>query len=260
MNVFDIYRYIDSFAPFHTQDDFDNSGLLVGDGTEEVTAAAVCLDITNDVIEEVREKGAQVIVSHHPVIFHKPASIGSASPVWRLIRYGIAAVCVHTPLDMAADGISDQMYRLMGFGDPSKAEVLHLIRRNEGIGYGKIAVLKAPVSARELAEQAKKAFDCSCVRYTDGGRPIRRAAVCSGAGNDEIYTCMEKGADALITGDVKWHGFVDAKNAGLTVIDAGHYHTEKIACAPLARKLAARFPEARFFVPDASADVCRYLC
>ncbi len=262
MNVSDVYNYIDTFAPFGTQDKFDNSGLLVGDGADAVTKIAVSLDITNDVIDEAYAAGAQLIVSHHPVIFNRPSSINRTSPVYRLIKLGIAAICVHTPLDMSKEpdlGISSIMYRLMGFKGLEKAEVLHIVHPSSGIGYGKIAVLEQPVSAAQLAQKTKEAFKCTVVRYTDGGRPIKTAAVCSGAGNDEIYTCIEKGVDALITGDVKWHGFADAKNAKLTVIDAGHFHTEHIVCEPLAERLAEKFPEAEVFVAGASSDVCEYL-
>lgn len=257
--VREIYDYIDSLAPFRTQDRFDNSGLLVGDGTDTVTKAAVCLDITNDVIGEAARAGAELIVSHHPVIFVKPAQIGRDSPVYRLIRSGIDALCVHTPIDMAKDGISDLMARLMDFPDPEHAEVLHMIHPAEGIGYGKIVQLNEETTAEALADKAKTAFGCTVVRYADGGKPIRTTAVCSGAGNDEIYTCIEKGVDALITGDVKHHGFIDAKNAGLTVIDAGHFHTEAIVCKPLLEKLRTRFPEVEFFLASASADCCRYI-
>lgn len=253
--VREIYDFIDEFAPFGTQDGFDNSGLLVGDGGDPVTKAAVCLDVTNDVIDEAARSGAELIVSHHPVIFHKPARIGRDSPVYRLIENGIDAICVHTPIDMAKGGISDLMLRRMDLPDEN-AEVLHMVRPAEGLGYGRIVRLGEETTAAALARRAKAAFGCTAVRYADGGKPIRTVAVCSGAGNDEIYACIEKGADALITGDVKHHGFIDAKNAGLTVIDAGHYHTEVIVCEPLLEKLRARFPEAAFYVSPALADCC----
>ncbi|MCM1335502.1 MAG: Nif3-like dinuclear metal center hexameric protein [Bacteroides sp.] len=253
--VGEIYDFIDTLAPFGTQDGFDNSGLLVGDGGDPVTRVAVCLDITNGVIAEARAAGAELIVSHHPVIFHKPARIGRDSPVYKLIESGIDALCVHTPIDMARGGISDLMLRRMGLDDEN-AEVLDPIRPAEGIGYGRVVRLGEETTAAALAERVKAAFGCPFVRYVDGGKAIRTVAVSSGAGNDEIYTAIGRGADALVTGDVKHHGFIDAKNAGLTVIDAGHYHTEIIVCEPLTRRLSDRFPEVRFFIPRASADCC----
>lgn len=259
MNIKEIYNYIDTFAPFSTQDSFDNSGLLVENENTEITRAAVCLDITNAVIEEAHAAGAQLIISHHPVIFHKPSSLDPKSPVFQLIRRGLSAICIHTPIDMAGGGISDMMYGLMGFGSPENAPVLHPIHHDTGIGYGKIKTLDAPVAARELAKKVKEVFGCASLRFTDGGKPIKTVAVCSGAGNDEVYTCIEKGVDALITGDVKWHGFVDAKNAGITVIDAGHYNTEVIVCDVLLKRLSGQFKDVEFFIPAANCDCTEFI-
>ena len=255
----EIYNFIDSLAPFGTQDGFDNAGFLVGSPEKEVRKAAVCLDITNEIVDECGEKGVDLILSHHPVIFTKIRSLDEKSPVYRLIKNDIAAICAHTNLDMARDGISDIMFSLMGFGSSENAPVLNLVHKSEGLGYGRIARLDKPVNADELAEAAKKAFSCGSVKYCNGGRPITLVAVCSGAGNDEVYTCIKKNIDALITGDVKHHGFVDAYNAGLTVIDAGHYCTENIVCGMLLGRLKEKFPETEFFIPDANREVCRYI-
>lgn len=259
MNINEIYNYIDTFAPFSTQDSFDNSGLLVKNEITEITRAAVCLDITNAVIDEAYKAGAQLIISHHPVIFRRPSSLDTNSPVFRLVKLGLSAICVHTPIDMANGGISDMMYELMGYGSPKNAPVLHTVHHDLRIGYGKIKTLDEPISAAELAHKAKAVFACDMVQYTDGGKPIKTVAVCSGAGNDEIYTCIEKDVDALITGDIKWHGFVDAKNAGLTVIDAGHYNTEVIVCDSICKRLSEHFTDVEFFIPTANRDCTELL-
>lgn len=259
MNIKEIYNYINTFAPFSTQDNFDNSGLLIENENTEITRAAVCLDITNAVIEEAHKAGAQLIISHHPVIFHKPSSLDPKSPVFRLVKFGLSAICVHTPIDMASGGISDMMYELMDFGSPENAPVLHTVHRDTGIGYGKVKTLDKPIAARELAKKAKEVFGCTSLRFVDGEKPIKTVAVCSGAGNDEVYTCIEKGVDALITGDIKWHGFVDAKNAGVTVIDAGHYNTEVIVCDALLKRLSEHFSDVEFFIPAANRDCTEFI-
>lgn len=259
MNIKEIYNYINTFAPFSTQDSFDNSGLLIENENAEITRAAVCLDITNAVIDEAHKEGAQLIISHHPVIFHKPSSLDPKSPVFRLVKFGLSAICIHTPIDMASGGISDMMYELMGFGSPENAPVLHTVHRDLKIGYGKIKTLEKPIEARELAQKAKEVFNCTSLRFVDGGKPIKTVAVCSGAGNDEVYTCIEKGVDALITGDIKWHGFVDAKNAGVTVIDAGHYNTEVIVCDALLKRLSEHFKDVEFFIPTANRDCTEFI-
>ena len=259
MTVGEVYDYLNTVAPFRLQDDFDNSGLLVGSRDKEVYRIAVCLDITNDVVEECERTGAQLVVSHHPVIFNRIRALSENSPVYRLIKYGIAAICDHTPLDMNRGGISDVMFEMMGFGDPKSSPVLDLKYPDKNIGYGRIAYLDFEISADGLAESAKNAFSCKGVKYCDGGRSIKSVAVCSGAGNDEVYNCIKMGIDAIITGDVKHHAFVDARNAGVTVIDAGHYATENIIIGTLKQKLAAHFPEADIFEPESNAEICRYI-
>lgn len=254
-----IYDYINEFAPFSIQDKFDNSGFLVGREDKEIKKAVVCLDITNSIIEEAKEKDADIIISHHPVIFHALKKIDPDNPVYRLISYDIPAVCAHTNVDMFKGGISDIMYSLMGYGTTENAEVLHTIHSSLGLGYGKIKELESPVTADELAKQAKEVFNCVSVKYCDGGKPIKRVAVCGGAGNDEIYTAIDMNVDAIITGDVKHHGFVDAMNYKLTVIDAGHYHTEVIACEMLVNRLKEKFGEVEFIIPENNAEVCKYI-
>lgn len=259
MTVRDVYDYLNGLAPFNTQDKFDNSGLLTGSFNKEVNKIAVCLDITNDIVDECAKLGTDLIVSHHPVIFNKLSCVAENTPVYNLVRNDISAICLHTPIDMAKGGISDLMYELMGFGNPYGAEVLHVIHNDKNLGYGKIANLEFGISAQYLAETAKDAFNCTSVKFVDGGKTINTVALCSGAGSDEIYTAIEKGVDAIITGDVKWHAFVDAKNAGLTVVDAGHYHTENIVCGHLLNLLTETFPDAQVFIPLNNEDVCQYI-
>ncbi len=259
MTVGDVYDYLNTYAPFRLQDGFDNSGLLVGNRGSEIYRIAVCLDITNDIVDECERVGAQLIVSHHPVIFSRIHSLDENSPVYRLIKYNIAAICAHTNVDMVRGGISDVMYDLMGFGDPKNSPVLDVIHPDKNIGYGRIAYLDFEINADGLAETAKKAFNCKSVKYCDGGKSIKSVALSSGAGTDEVYNCIKMGIDAIVTGDVKHHAFVDARNAGVTVVDAGHYATENIIVSVLIRKLAAHFPDAEIFEPASNAEVCRYI-
>lgn len=259
MTVRDVYDFLNGIAPFDTQDNFDNSGLLAGSMNKPVTRIAVCLDITSDIVEECARTDTDLIVSHHPVIFEKLNSVNEGTPIYELVRNGISAISLHTPIDMAKGGISDIMFELMGFGSPAGAEVLHVIHKDKGIGYGKIAHLDFGISAQYLAETAKEAFNCNTVRFVDGGKTINSVAVCSGAGSSEVYTAIAKGVDAIITGDVKWSAFVDAKNAGITVVDAGHYHTETIVCGYIADLLTENFPEAEIFIPVNNEDICQYV-
>ena len=254
--VGDVYKLIDDFAPFSTQDKFDNSGLLVGSMNAPADRTGVCLDITGKIVEEAIKKDIQLIVSHHPVIFHKLGALEHTNPVFTLARYGISAICAHTNVDMAKGGISDIMLELLDF--KGEAQVLEPINP-DGSGYGRIVELDIAADAEGLAKRCRKAFGCSVVRYYDSGRVIRTVAVCSGAGGSEenVEYAAKRGVDALITGDVKHSGFMEAVNRGITVIDAGHFHTENIVCPQLAAEIEKLGGEVE--VLENSFDVVSYI-
>lgn len=256
MTVKDVYEFINTLAPFSSQDSFDNSGLLVGNPEADVYKIAVCLDITNNVIDEAAKLGANLIVSHHPVIFTPLKNVLVGNPVYSLISGGISAICAHTNLDMAETGnITDLMLELL---DMKSTEVLEPVNA-DGTGYGRVAELPIETTAMCLAEMCRTAFDCTTVRYSDSGKTIKRVAVCSGSGNSVVGAALAMGCDALIAGDMKWSSFVDAQNAGLSVIDAGHFHTENILCNHLAGLIEQKFPLADVFVPESNRDICRYV-
>lgn len=256
--VKEIYDFFDSFAPFSTQDSFDNSGLLVGKANEVVRKIAVCLDITNAIVQEASELGANLIISHHPVIFHKLGAVDSDSVVANLIKKNMNAICIHTNLDVARGGISDMMLELLDF---SGDEVFEVTDSERGIGYGRIAVLDFPSEARTVAEIAKKAFNCHVVRYFDSGKPIKRLAVISGAGCSEksLELAKEKECDAVLSGDIKHSVFVEARSKCLSIIDAGHFHTENIVCSMLVSMITTNFKDVEAFIPYSNKDVCRYV-
>ena len=256
MTVGDVYRFIDSTAPFCLQDGFDNSGLLVGSMNAKVTKIAICLDITKKTAEEAAMQGAELILSHHPVIFHKLSRVDVSNPINILIKNNINAVCAHTNLDMAKDGISDMMLELLDM--KGETAVLEPVHKN-GMGYGRIVKLDFAADAASLAAMCKKAFNCHTVRYYDGGKVIKTVGVCSGVGGseDNVANAAEKGCDALITGDVKHSGFMEAVNRGMTLIDAGHFHTENIICGKLAAELEAALG-VEAFICENSKDVVSY--
>ena len=255
--VNDVYRFLDSLAPFSAQDKYDNSGFLVGDKNDEVMKIAVCLDITNTVIEEAADLGANLIISHHPVIFNPLKEVYAESPVYNLIKRNISAICAHTNLDVATGGVSDVMVDLLDF---SGDEVFEISDEKSGKGYGRVVTLDFVSEAAELAEICKRVFNCSAVRYCDNGRVLKRIAVVSGSGGSEenIKRCAEKNIDAIITGDVKWSAAVTAKNLGVAVIDAGHFHTENVVCSVLVSKLSQEF-DTEVFIPYSNGDLFRYI-
>lgn len=226
--VKDFYDYLNSIAPFETQEDWDNSGMLVGDMNAEVKKVAVVLDITPEEIEKAKAIGADLIISHHPVIFSPIKSVTKGSVPYELVASSINALCCHTPLDIADGGTNDSLAELLG---------INVTRADDPIL--RLGTVE-PTTAENLAAKIAKALN-STVRYADAGRPIEKIAICTGAGCSLIEAAGE--IDAFITGDASHHNFLDCVSEGITLIAAGHYETEIVVVPVLVKKLQIQFPD-----------------
>lgn len=226
--VKDFYDYLNSIAPFETQEDWDNSGMLVGDIEAEVKKVAVALDITPEEIKKAKTIGANLIISHHPVIFNHIKSVTKGSVPYELVASSINALCCHTPLDIAEGGTNDSLAELLG---------INVTRADDPIL--RLGTVE-PTTAATLAEKIAKALNTT-VRYADAGRTIEKIAICTGAGCSLIEATDK--IDAFITGDASHHNFLDCVGEGITLIAAGHYETEIVVVPVIVKKLQARFPE-----------------
>lgn len=226
--VKDFYGYLNSIAPFETQEDWDNSGMLVGDMDAEVKKVAVVLDITHEEIKKAKAIGADLIISHHPVIFNPIKSVTRGSVPYELVASSINALCCHTPLDIADGGTNDSLAKLLG---------IEVTRTEDPIL--RLGTVE-PTSAENLAGKIAKTLNTK-VRYADAGRKIEKIAICTGAGCSLIEAAGE--IDAFITGDASHHNFLDCIQAGITLIAAGHYETEIVVVPVLVKKLQAQFPD-----------------
>lgn len=226
--VKDFYGYLNSIAPFETQEDWDNSGMLVGDMNAEVKTAAVVLDITHEEIKKAKAIGADLIISHHPVIFNPIKSVTKGSVPYELVASSINALCCHTPLDIADGGTNDSLAELLG---------INVTRADDPIL--RLGTVE-PTTAQELAGKIANTLNTK-VRYADAGKTIKKIAICTGAGCSLIEAAGE--IDAFITGDASHHNFLDCVQAGITLIAAGHYETEIIVVPVLVKKLQAQFPD-----------------
>lgn len=226
--VKDFYGYLNSIAPFETQEDWDNSGMLVGDMDAEVKKVAVVLDITHEEIKKAKAIGADLIISHHPVIFNPIKSVTKGSVPYELVASSINALCCHTPLDIADGGTNDSLAKLLG---------IEVTRTEDPIL--RLGTVE-PTTAENLAGKIAKTLNTK-VRYADAGRKIEKIAICTGAGCSLIEAAGE--IDAFITGDASHHNFLDCIQAGITLIAAGHYETEIVVVPVLVKKLQAQFPD-----------------
>lgn len=257
--VRDIYEYIDSIIPFSLQEGWDNSGFLAGDPDMGVHRIITALDITNNVIDEAISENAELIVSHHPVIFTPLKSVMAGSPVGRMIRAEISAICTHTPFDMSPLGMNKGLYELLAEPLGLSEGYIPLEETGEGLSVGRIYELNAPLSPEEAAKRAKSALGCSAVRFSGGGREIRKIAVSSGSGGSFVQLAQIKGADALISGDFKHDAFIDSGNEGFTIIDCGHFHTERIFCGIMKKLLSEAFPDIAVTEAKSCTDPARYI-
>ena len=235
--VYEIEQAIFEIAPRECAQDWDNVGLLAGRPGREVRKALAALDITEEVIEEAVRWGADLIVSHHPVIFHGQKTVTDrdvvGGRVLRLLEGNLAAICMHTNLDIAGGGVNDLLAQAVGIREPEGFT---------GEGVGRCGWLAEPVSLPEFVRWVSRALGCNGVRYADAGRPVHRVAVGGGACGEFEDAAIAAGCDTFVTADLSYHQFVGAKPKGINLIDAGHFPTEDLVCGELVRYLSARFP------------------
>lgn len=351
-SVNDIFEYLKTIAPLWLAEDYDNPGLLAGEPDREVTSALLSLDITSQTAAEADACGAQLVISHHPVIFNPLRSVlatGASAPVWNLARLSLSAICMHTNLDAASGGVNDALadilklrnvtpfgdYRSMNYkkivvfvpqdyaqkvktamtdagagklgaydgcafeakgygffrpldgakpfiGEKDKPESVDEIRLEaicapdklkavikailsvhpyevpaydifddeavtEQFGLGRIGTVSEPKELKNFAQFVKKALSSCCVKVADTGKPPEKIAVCGGAVDDEILKkAVSAGADTLVTGEMKHHLYSAAREAGINIIEAGHFATETVVLPVLKEKLTKVFPNTKF--------------
>lgn len=239
----DIYSALCEMAPLSLQMDFDNAGFQIGRKEGDVSRVLLALDVTDTVAAEASELGAELIVSHHPLLFHPARSITDEDPamerILRLAEKRIAVISMHTNLDIAEGGVNDVLIRLLG------AEPQDTLNAS---GCGRIGELDTLCTMPDFLICCKERLQVTGLRYYDAGKPVHRLAVMGGGGGDSLEDAWRKGCDTYVTADVKYHQFLRAQELGINLIDGDHFCTETPVIPVLRDQLAARFPEISFFV------------
>lgn len=251
--VHDIFHTLCAAAPLELQMDFDNSGFLVGHGDAPVSKVLLSLDVTDEVVDEAIREKAELIVSHHPLIFDPLRSVSDETPngrrILRLIENRIAVISMHTNLDIAEGGVNDVLMAALG------AQTEAVLDES---GCGRIGVLDAKVNLQDFLRRVKNALHCRGLRYADAGREVYRLAVMGGSGSCSIEQAAALGCDTYVTADIKYHKFQKAVDLGMNLIDADHFYTENPVIPVLADLLSQKYPELKVTVSAEHQAIVRF--
>lgn len=238
VNVADIIKIMEEIAPPAMAEDWDNVGLMLGRRCKAVKKLLLALDITGEVVQQAIAQKADMIITHHPLIFRGLKRVTDNE--WQqellltLAEKGIAVYSAHTNLDCVSSGVNDVLAKKLHLDN---VDVL-----DSDNGLGRIGIV--PVcSLQEFAAMVKKVLRADYVAVGDAGKQVHKVAVCGGAGSDLISLALLCGADTLVTGDIKYHEAQQAVYSGLNVIDAGHQPTELPVMDDLADRLSQRFAQ-----------------
>jgi len=245
--VNDIIQSLELLAPIKTAFDWDNVGLLIGDRHKSVQKILVALDCTNEIVDEAEQLAADIIITHHPLIHDALKSITTDTPagrrIIRLIKADISLFSAHTNLDIAKGGVNDVLFNTLELTDKE-----HLFPPDsDEAGLGRIGSLQTPMPLNEFASFIGQKLNLTHTRYVGNPTALiyKTGLVCgSGSRNKFFVQAAEKGCQAYITGDIKYHDAQTAKDMELYLIDATHYASEVLVVESLCTYLRTSFPQA----------------
>ncbi|MBQ7296719.1 MAG: Nif3-like dinuclear metal center hexameric protein [Alistipes sp.] len=261
MKIREITAVIEAFAPLAWQESYDNSGLVVGHPEQEVKRALLAVDVTEEVLAEAEAEGCDLIITHHPIIFHPLKRLNSATPVERCveraIRSGIALYACHTNLDSAPQGMSWRLAEQLGV---EKLTLLEPSTKGEGVGFGVVGELPQAMPTMAFLTEVQRRLQVGAVRYSDPAAPtVKRVAVCTGAGASLMGEARRAGADLYLTADLKYNDFMTPDGA-FTVADIGHFESEYCAIEILFDILSKKLCTFALLKSAKTRNPINYLC
>ncbi|MDE5842738.1 MAG: Nif3-like dinuclear metal center hexameric protein [Muribaculaceae bacterium] len=255
ITVNDIATAIENYAPKSLQESYDNTGLQVGNPAMPVSGVLLCLDVTEEILAEARRRQCNLIVSHHPLLFSGLKQISGSTPTERIVidalMHNIAIYAAHTNLDAARNGVSHEIARMLNIKvlgplEPSTPGA------NTGLGIiGEIT----PTPKLEFLRKVKETLQVDVLKYSAQSPHIvvRKVAVCGGAGASMIRRALEAGADAMLTGDLKYHDFTSYGYA-MVLADIGHYESELCSQKIFSRIIREAFPDCVVYFSEAEEN------
>ena len=248
--VKEIESFLFSKAPREIAMEWDNVGLLVGFPDKEVKKILVALDITEEVVNEALKAGAELIVSHHPVMncaWEKVQTVRAdtvqGNILIRMLTAGVSGICMHTNLDAVDGGVNDALARRLGLTDIEQLHLDGVDTEGRPYGIGRVGKVDGFSDARAFSAFILQALEADGLRFEDAGKPVGKVAVGGGACGGMLSDAAAKGCDTFVTADVKYDVFLTARAMGINLIDAGHFSTENVVCPVLVEWLESAFPQ-----------------
>ncbi len=258
VKIKDVIATLERFAPLPLQDSFDNAGLQIGQTGAEVSGVLLCLDVTEAVLQEAKNCGANLVVAHHPLLFHGLKCIAGRNMVERItataIKNDIAIYAAHTNLDNARGGVNYKIAEKLG------AQVTSfLMPKDENSGSGVIAEMETPMGITEFLSSVKRIFGVDCVMHNDfvRSKTISKIAICGGAGAFLLQNAIDADCDAFLTGEMHYHDYFGHEN-DLLVTVIGHYQSEKFTTEIFRDLLKKDFPALRIETTQLDTNPIKY--
>ena len=254
---------LERFAPLPLQEGFDNAGLQVGlTGTQDVSGALLCLDVTEAVVDEAVALKCNLIVSHHPLIFRPLKHLGESTDVERAVRMAvkndITVVSMHTNMDNAPGGVNFKIAEKMDLGD---IQFFGPQKEAGGVagGNGVIGTLKEPLTAEQLMVMLKRTFDVDCIQANQLlRRSVSRVAICGGAGAFLLDEAIAQDADAFVTGEMHYHDFFGHEQQ-IQIAVIGHYQSEQFTNEIFRDIIREQFPEVKCHLSQTNTNPIVYI-
>ena len=226
MHIREFLSSLEEIIPLDLQEDWDNSGLQVGQLDQKLKGTLVCLDVTLDILDQALEEGCNLIISHHPMIFSGVKSIGGpdalSEKIIKAIKNDLVIYASHTSCDLADGGINDYFFKKMQMD-----KISYISELSPGLGYGAYGEIEA-VATKNLVKKIASTMDIDgLILYGDPEKIISKLGFIGGSGASFIGDSLNLGLDLYITGDIKHHDALDAMEAGLSILDLGHHNSER---------------------------------
>ncbi len=232
MKAIDIIEAMDRWAPKEFVDSWDNTGFQIGDPNKEVTRILVALDLDKEVLNKAIYEDYQMIITHHPIIFKPLTSLTTighnTSIIYDAVKYGIVVYNAHSNLDLAEGGVNDSLADVLELKDVVPLSPVNRENLPQNLGYGRVGYVDKIGFDDFLSFVKEKLSASHLVVYGDRRNTIEKVAICGGSGSDFILDAYNADADIYISGDIKYHEGQYGHELGLTIVDAGHFNTEKI--------------------------------